>query len=45
MEVQGNYPNFKQTWDKEEIFIIPKSTEASRWLANAVSEQRVSKSW
>ena len=25
MEVEGNYPNFKQTWDKEDFFCNLKS--------------------
>ena len=43
--VQGTYPNFEQTLVGKEIFVISKVREASRCLANVVSEQQGSKSW
>ena len=39
LEVQGNYPNFKQNFPGNKTSSSQKSVNASRSLANAVSEQ------
>ena len=41
VEVRGDYPNFKQNLDEK--LSSQKSAEASRCLANAVSEQQAPK--
>ena len=41
-EVRGNYPDLKQNLAEKKI-VISKSAEASRCLANSVSEQQGSK--
>ena len=44
VEVQGNYPNFKQKLAEKKFLTTQKTANASLCSANAVSEQRGSKS-